>query len=164
VALLSSVIVHVHSECYRRPATVTVWVACRAGRGPKRSRGASSKADTQNGTKKMKQPKSGMAWEEAKGIELDQSSIADLCRAQECSNNIVISDVSERLRSGRMRIESSPVRHPLSLNCFIAARKPAFLFKFNPCGHRTVSSALSLQRFWHHYYCCINKLQCPGQN
>ena len=45
-------------------------------------------------------------------MELDQSSISDLCRAQECSNNIIISDACERLRSGRMRIESSSVRRP----------------------------------------------------
>lgn len=86
---------------------------CRTGRAPKRSR--TTKADAQGGAKKPKQPKSEQAWEQAQGMELDQSSIADLCRAQECSNNIVISDVCERLRSGRMRIESSPVCLPQTL-------------------------------------------------
>ena len=83
---------------------------CRAGRGPKRPR--PGKGDPQSGAKKAKHPKSEQAWEQAQDIELDQSSIADLCRAQECTNNIVISDACERLRSGRMHIESSPVRRP----------------------------------------------------
>lgn len=48
------------------------------------------------------------AWEQSR--EADESSITDICKSHACNNHIVISDVRERVRSGRPKLETVAVR------------------------------------------------------
>lgn len=85
--------------------------SCRTGANPRKRH---AKGKTHDPDKKIKL-KSDEQWVWEQSQQADESSITDLCRSQACSSHLLVSDVCERIRSGRLKVDTVPVRlHPVA--------------------------------------------------
>eukprot|EP00892_Ulva_mutabilis_P010048 jgi/Ulvmu1/7415/UM036_0075.1 len=76
----------------------------RTGAAP-RKRLAKGKGNDPNKKVKLKSDEQ-WTWEQSQ--QANESTITDLCKSHACSSHLVVSDICERIRSGRVKVETVP--------------------------------------------------------